>query len=300
MGTPDGDGQMIGSDPVEVPPEVPPALSAYPGSYPAGPPPLPRPGMPVIHGRSYPAPPAAPLAPDLPATPPPGHRWGLGAYLVVEVVFLGVSFLVSALFAGPDGISVPGILLALAAPTMLAAGTAVLITRLRGNGPVLDLRLDIRGKDIGIGLALGFGGLLLSIPASLVYAAVVGPEKATSAVGEIFDGVRVGWPVAVLVFLLVVVVAPICEEIVYRGLLWGAVEKLGANRWVAFLITTLLFAMAHFELTRTPLLLVVAIPIGLARVITGRLPAGVVAHAVNNLLPGLALALALTGALPAV
>jgi membrane protease YdiL (CAAX protease family) len=296
VGIPDGDGQTIGPGSQHVPPE----------GYRYGPP-LPRPGAPVIHGGWwYPGPVApAPAFPPEPSSepapqPPPPRRWGLGAYLLVEVIFLGASFLVSALFAGPDGVSVPGILLALGAPTLLAAGTALLITRVRGNGPRIDLGLSVRARDLGVGLALGFGGLLLSIPASLVYAAVVGPEKATSAVGQIFDGVRVGWPIALLVFVLVVVVAPICEEIVYRGLLWGAVEKLGANRWVAFLITTLLFAMAHFELTRTPLLLVVAIPIGLARVFTGRLPAGIVAHAVNNLLPGLALALALAGALPAV
>jgi membrane protease YdiL (CAAX protease family) len=293
VGIPDGDGQTIGPGSQQLPP----------GGYRYGPPP-PRPGAPVIHGWPHPLPvapaPASDPSPEPAPEPRPPHRWGLGAYLLVEVVFLGASFLVSALFAGPDGLGVPGILLALGAPTLLAAGTALLVTRLRGNGPRLDLGLSVRARDLGIGLALGFGGLLLSIPASLVYAAVVGPEQATSTVGQIFDGVRVGWPIAVLVFLLVVVVAPICEEIVYRGLLWGAVEKLGANRWVAFLITTLLFAMAHFELTRTPLLLVVALPIGLARAITGRLPAGIVAHAVNNLLPGLALALALTGALPAV
>ena len=29
-----------------------------------------------------------------------------------------------------------------------------------------------------------------------------------------------------MIFLIVVLVAPLCEEIVYRGLLWGAVERL--------------------------------------------------------------------------
>jgi hypothetical protein len=37
----------------------------------------------------------------------------------------------------------------------------------------------------------------------------------------------------------------------------------------------------------------------LARVFTGRLPASIVAHQVNNLLPALGLALALTGGVPA-
>ena len=112
-----------------------------------------------------------------------------------------------------------------------------------------------------------------------------------------FGDIRAGVPLAVLVFLIVVVVAPLCEEIVYRGLLWGGVERLG-GRWTAFGVTTLLFALAHFEFTRTPLLLVVAIPIAAARLYTGRLLPSIVAHQVNNLLPGVALMLGLLGVLP--
>lgn len=106
---------------------------------------------------------------------------------------------------------------------------------------------------------------------------------------------RAGPGVAVAVVLVVVVLAPLCEEIVYRGLLWGALERLAPPRWVPFVVTTVLFALAHFELTRTPLLFVVALPIALARLRTGRLAASVVAHQVNNLLPGVVLALALLG-----
>jgi membrane protease YdiL (CAAX protease family) len=102
---------------------------------------------------------------------------------------------------------------------------------------------------------------------------------------------------AIVVLLTVVIIGPACEEIVYRGLLWGGVEKL-AGRWAAFGVSTLLFALAHFEFERTPLLLVVAIPIAVARLYTGRLLASIVAHQINNLLPGIALALGLLGVVP--
>ncbi|MCE0768174.1 CPBP family intramembrane metalloprotease [Pseudonocardia kujensis] len=218
---------------------------------------------------------------------------------MVEVLFLGSSFVIAALLADPGGPSVAAVILGLSVPTLLAAGTALVVTRVRGNGPRIDLGLRWSARDVAAGLLWGLGGLVVSVPASLLYVAIVGPDNATTAVGQAFDGIRVGWPVAFGVFVLVAFVAPVCEEIVYRGLLWGAVTKHGANRWVAFAVTTLLFAMAHFELTRTPLLLVVALPIGLARVFTGRLPASIVAHQVNNLLPALGLALALTGGVPA-
>jgi uncharacterized protein len=270
-------------------------------------------------GAGWPAPgPAAwPGPAHYPATPPPQgpfphtapnrhpaapprrtHRWGLGAYVIVEALFLGTSLVIAlALFA--DG-TVPQawpLVIALAVPTVLAAGTAILITRLRGNGPRADLGLLWSWRDLGLGLAFGFGGLALTIPASVAYVLIVG-EDASTSVGDLFGGVQVGVAAAVAIFLIVVLVAPLCEEIVYRGLLWGGVEKLGGGRWVAFGVTTVLFAIAHLEFLRTPLLLVVAIPIALARVYTGRLLASIVAHQVNNLLPGVVLLLALLGVIP--
>jgi membrane protease YdiL (CAAX protease family) len=229
------------------------------------------------------------------------HRWGLGAFLTVEIVFVAVTALLGTalapvLAAGGDArAAVLAVLLAV--PTACAAATALLITRVRGDGPRHDLGLQWSGSDVALGLAFGFGGLFLTALAGTVYLRIVGPE-ASSAVGDLFADVRAGPLVAVLVCLIVVLLVPLCEEIVYRGLLWGAVERLGAGRWIAFGVTTVLFALAHFELTRTPLLLVIAIPIGLARLVTGRLLASVVAHQVNNLLPGVVLMLGLLGALP--
>lgn len=185
--------------------------------------------------------------------------------------------------------------LALAAPTVVAAGLAILITRLRGNGPRTDLRLRWSWRGLRLGLMFGFGGMLVTIPASLVYTAIVGPE-ANSAVVRIFGGVRASWPWALVVFLVVVFVAPLCEEIIYRGLLWGAVDRRW-GRWAALVVTTVVFALAHLEFARAPLLVVVAIPIALARFYSGGLLASIVTHQVTNLLPGIVLLLGLTGAI---
>ena len=233
----------------------------------------------------------------VPQPPRAPHRWGLGAYLLVEVTFLLLSVLLSYLLAGRLTSSAGAIALALAVPTVGAAGLALLITRIRGNGPRIDLGLRVTRRDVVIGLLCGLAGLVITIPASLLYVAIVGTD-ASSAVGDAFGGVRAGPVLAILVFVIVVFVAPLCEEIVYRGLLWGAVERLGANRWWTLVVTTVVFALAHFEFSRTPLLLVVAIPIGVARVITGRLSAGVIAHQINNLLPGVVLMLSVLGAVP--
>jgi len=248
----------------------------------------------------YPSPPSP--EPSTPAAVPARtHRWGLGAFVLVELVFVGVTALLGNVLLAPAlaAGTPPGGLLAvlLAVPTVCAAGTALLITRVRGNGPRRDLGLVWAPQDLLLGLAFGLGGLFLTAIAGAVYLRLVGPE-ASSAVGDLFNGIRAGPAVAVAVFVIVVLLVPVCEEIVYRGLLWGAVERLGAGRWIAFGVTTVMFALAHFELTRTPLLLIIGIPIGLARAVTGRLLAGIVAHQVNNLLPGLALMLGLLGVIP--
>lgn len=283
---------MTGPSSPEVP--QPPPFPGTPG--PPVPPPFPgHPGSPVT------PPPERPrglfgLRPD---PPPPSHKWGIGAFVVAEALFLGVSALVSELAGIDAGAGAGTILLAIAVPTLVAAVAAMLLTRWRGNGPRLDLGLRWTWDDVAVGLVLGLGGLLLTVPAALVYAWVVGPEGMSTAVSDVFGGIRTSLPVALLVMAVVVVVAPLCEEILFRGLLWGAVAKHVANPWIVYVVTTLLFAFAHFELTRTPLLFVVALPLGLARVLTGRLTASIIAHQINNFLPGVALVLMLTGVVPA-
>lgn len=224
------------------------------------------------------------------------HRWGLGAFLFVEAVYLLASLGLAVLFSGNETASVAVVVVGVAIPTLLAAGLAIVITNLRGNGPRIDLRLQWSWRSAGLGVLFGIGGLFLTIPASLLWLSIVG-QDANSAAGEVFGDLRSTWVWAIAVFVVVAVVAPICEEIVYRGLLWGAIEQRW-GRWVALVGTTLVFAVAHLEWTRAPLLLVIAIPIGLARLYGGNLTASILAHQVTNLLPGLVLMLSVAGAMP--
>lgn len=229
-----------------------------------------------------------------PSPPPTAPFRGLLAFVVVQVVFVGASLLVP-LTLGVD--TAGGVLVAIAVPTLLAALTAVLWTRVLGSGPRRDLGMEFRWEDVGTGLLIGLAGLVVTVPAAFAYLYLVGPDVAT-AVSVAFDGITASWPMALLVMFGVVVVAPVCEEIVYRGLLWNAVGYWVANRWIVFAITTGVFALAHLEPVRAPLLFLVALPLGVARLLTGRITAGIVAHAVNNFLPGLALALMLVGVVP--
>ncbi|MGM1062781.1 lysostaphin resistance A-like protein [Saccharothrix sp. Mg75] len=231
-----------------------------------------------------------------------GQRWGFGAFVLVEAVFILSAVFITAIArtSGTDiGSSVAFILVGSVVPTVLAAGVAVVITCVRGNGPWQDLRLGWDWADVKVGLKLGALGLVLTYVAAVIWSRVVGDKNATSAIGELVDGAGLPLGAAVVMFLYVCFIGPVCEEVIYRGLLWGAIERQRWSRWAAFTLTTLIFAASHLEPLRTSLLIVIAIPIGIARLITRRLTASVVAHVVNNFLPGLTLLLVSVGVMPA-
>jgi hypothetical protein len=222
----------------------------------------------------------------------PDHRWGFGAFLLVYAVLLLSAVFLSAILAPPGAsVGIGALLVGTIAPTALAAGVAVLITVLRGNGPAIDLRWNIRLCDLRTGLRLGLFGIVLTVVGAFIWTRIVGANDATSAINSLLDGGRMPVLAAIVMFVYVWLVGPICEEIIFRGLLWGAIERQKWGRWTPFVLSTGIFAASHLEPIRTVLLLVIAVPIGLARMRTNRLPASVIAHQMNNFLPALAMLL---------
>lgn len=194
------------------------------------------------------------------------------------------------------------LLVGLVVPPVSAALVALAGTGWARVGPRLarvrrELALRWRGRDLLIGLGIGVAGLLLTLPAAVLWSAWVGAEEASSALGEAFSGRELHPVAGGLMFLAIWLVVPASEEVLFRGVLWRALEHLRWNRWLIFAVTTVVFSFAHLELLRTPLLLVVSLPVGLARLVTGNLLAAVVAHQVNNFLPALTLLLVTTGVL---
>ncbi|HTS16816.1 MAG TPA: tetratricopeptide repeat protein [Verrucomicrobiae bacterium] len=79
----------------------------------------------------------------------------------------------------------------------------------------------------------------------------------------------------------VVIMAPICEEIIFRGLLYGALEgRIGIAG--AILVSAFVFALVHLQITYFVALLCVGVVLGWARWKTGSLGLPIVLHIVNN------------------
>jgi membrane protease YdiL (CAAX protease family) len=139
------------------------------------------------------------------------------------------------------------------------------------------------GRDAPAALGLrpvGWRPIVLAVLGTTVLSFVVsqlGPQP--EGVREVTQGLR---GVQALQTLAVLgLLAPIAEELVFRGLLYGWL----AGRWsnlVAFIVSSLAFAAAHTE----PLHVLMVLPLGFwfgwLRWRTGSLVPTIVAHIINN------------------
>jgi membrane protease YdiL (CAAX protease family) len=93
------------------------------------------------------------------------------------------------------------------------------------------------------------------------------------------------WGERAVILVLILILAPIAEEMLFRGLLmrvfydaWG--------KWVALGVTTLLFALIHgFNLDKLIIITCLGLIFGLARLNLNSLKASILLHALNNLVP---------------
>jgi uncharacterized protein len=90
-----------------------------------------------------------------------------------------------------------------------------------------------------------------------------------------------GWPARIYLAFAAVVLAPLAEETLFRGLLYPAVKQLGFPR-VALWGTSLLFAATHANLPSFLPLVLLAAALALLYDKTGNLLAPITAHACFN------------------
>lgn len=178
-------------------------------------------------------------------------------------------------------------------PTLFVAVAATWIAYLTGAwwasresgtaSMVEDYRIRFRPEDL-LGVPIGVGTQLVLVP--LLYEGLVRlfpdtfteehiTENAERLVGRA-EGVGV-----VLLVLMVCVGAPVVEEIVYRGMLQGALATRLDDLW-AVAVTAVWFMLIHFRPVEYPGLLVFALVVGLLARGSRRLGLPIVTHIAFN------------------
>lgn len=234
---------------------------SYPPPTPPGPS-APRPPVPQPQGTPHRA------APDAdPAWPPLPHRWwrgtqphatfpvpytlvdgfGLFAWFLLGQVVIGLplSFLAVTLGVEATDLSSPGLL-----ATVLVTQVGVILSglgylKLRGR---LNWRLwgPIRPRlsHVGWGLLVGLGGFLgIQVVLGVVLSLL---DEADPPEQELLSAVGVDPLVTVLVVIAAVVLAPIGEELFFRGILFQALRR-RVGLWASATISSAVFGVVHVE-----------------------------------------------------
>lgn len=154
-------------------------------------------------------------------------------------------------------------------------GAVAVATVVRGRSLAQDLGLRFRVADLWIGVA---GGTVAQVGVVVLYL-VLGVEADEPARQLTAKGEGLGGALALLVLLAVV--APVVEELLFRGLL-----QRGLARYLplpaAMVVTTLLFAAAHLQGTQFPGLVVVGLVLSVLAWRCARLGPCIVAHMTFN------------------
>jgi membrane protease YdiL (CAAX protease family) len=210
------------------------------------------------------------------------RRWGLWDAVVclvgAQILGLVVGLVLIAISA-PIGVL---IIVGSAAPWLLLAGWPLYATSRWGNGPRIDLDLRLSWSDVRWGVLAGLVGLFLAAIIAAITTLIVGDftSLAAEAAEELVDSASFA---SLFVFALMLMVgAPIAEELAFRGLLFGALQRRGVGAAWTIIITAVVFAAFHFEPTRFFVLLAPGLVFGFVRWKTGSLGAAMVAHGVNN------------------
>ena len=90
-------------------------------------------------------------------------------------------------------------------------------------------------------------------------------------------------PWQVLAIVSAVILAPLAEEVFFRGLVQSMLRRYCGNAWIAILITSALFALVHWQqLHAIPALFVLSVALGYNYERTGRLHAPILIHVFFN------------------
>ena len=129
-------------------------------------------------------------------------------------------------------------------------------------------------------------GALISIVPAIIVSLLSSWFPATESenlalIRDIFSAQSYGFLQYFLIFNIIVV-SPIIEEVIFRGVLWSFLKRY-VNEKSVFIVTSLIFAAVHIDFLHVVGLLPASFLFGWFRYKTGDLKASLLCHMSNNL-----------------
>ncbi|HWJ61360.1 MAG TPA: CPBP family intramembrane glutamic endopeptidase [Acidimicrobiales bacterium] len=161
---------------------------------------------------------------------------------------------------------------------------AVFVAHTKGNGWIRDFHVSLKAIDVPVGIVAGVVAQFVLVPLiSFPILKLTGEDAddLSRSAQDLADKVH-GAGGALLFLLVVGVVAPIAEELFFRGLLFRAIEKRW-NQWWALGLSSAFFGLTHFQPLQFVALTAAGAVFGILVVRTGRLGPAIVAHMAFNI-----------------
>jgi membrane protease YdiL (CAAX protease family) len=234
---------------------------------------------------------------DLQADAPMASSPKEAVFATLRVIFLWFSVYVAASLAstvallltgrGGDGIADMPVWVIAFSMTAMWSVYLVAMPRLlpfEERHPRYTFRSWFTARDVAIGVPLGIAGQLVLVnvvnwPLSRLFPDTFSFEEVSQRAEDISSTAPGFW--MVLLVIVVVIGAPVIEEIVYRGSLQTALVST-AGKWGGIVITAALFAAIHLAPVEFPGLFAFALLLGIVRQRSGTLGAPIVTHLAFN------------------
>ena len=207
--------------------------------------------------------------------------WSL-TYLVANVCG---SVVISVLgYAGAE--VTPTWVLAVSALVLWGPFIGVLLwtSKRHGSGNVVkDFSLSFRARDLW-GVPLGIASQLLlvvvvTLPFQWLFPSLFNSEAVEKRANDLFDAAHGVW--IVLLVVIVVVCAPVVEELVYRAFIQHNLGIAYGAR-ISVMLASIWFAAVHLQLAEFPGLFAFALVLGICFARTKRLGLSIVTHVAFN------------------
>lgn len=211
--------------------------------------------------------------------------WVFVAFIASQLIVVGILYVLQAFHASPERYVSDAV-----AQTVIAAAVYAIAIALVMGVPYLWRRYKTTLDDLGLSRLPSWGDIGLSPLAFVAYALLVSvimavvdqipgfPADQAQDVGFSVFGSRLD---NILAFITLVVLAPVAEETLFRGYLYGKLKKY-VPVVVAALATSLLFVLVHGQLNVGVDVFVLSLILCGLRSITGSIWAGVLVHMIKN------------------
>lgn len=225
----------------------------------------------------------------------PEPRWGmpdiaLGVPVILIVATIGL--VIGALLFGADeklvAESAAVATFAGLSQQLAQGGWPVFVAWWKGNGVVRDFGLRFKGRDLFLGPLIAIGILIAAATSGALVSTALGVQESddVSNTSIVTDNQDSPWFYAII--FMVVVGAPVSEELFFRGLVLRSIEKRFGPA-IGVIGSTVAFVLPHYTYVAWRETLVIFVVIGIVGAVlgivvqkTGRLGIAIIAHSVFN------------------